>query len=151
MAADDAHDETATSGAGLGLIDVDGIGRGRIELAAADEVRGAEAAIADLVLDLVMEQGSRAGKAGLAIKQCGDFRAGADFGLEVGVTDIDRCALAADAADAINQLVQAALLRQTLAAFAPARCHLAALDYTQAPLTYNGAATYNGNYNHGAS
>ena len=46
---------------------------------------------------------------------------------------------------------QAALLRQTLAAFAPARCHLAALDYTQAPITYNGAATYNGNYNHGAS
>lgn len=47
--------------------------------------------------------------------------------------------------------VQANRIRRLLAEMAPARCHLAALDYTQAPLTYNGAATYNGNYNHGAS
>lgn len=47
--------------------------------------------------------------------------------------------------------VQANRIRRLLAEMAPARCHLAALDYTQAPITYNGAATYNGNYNHGAS
>ncbi|MGY4015454.1 phage tail protein I [Aeromonas molluscorum] len=47
--------------------------------------------------------------------------------------------------------VQANRIKRLLAEMAPARCHLSALDYTQAPVTYNGAATYNGNYNHGAS
>ena len=47
--------------------------------------------------------------------------------------------------------VQANRIRRLLAEMAPTRCHLAALDYTQAPITYNGTATYNGNYNHGAS
>ena len=46
---------------------------------------------------------------------------------------------------------QANRIKRLLAEMAPARCHLAALDYTMAPVTYNGAATYNGNYNHGAS
>ncbi|WP_447830052.1 phage tail protein I [Aeromonas salmonicida] len=46
---------------------------------------------------------------------------------------------------------QANRIKRLLAEMAPARCHLAALDYTMAPLSYNGAATYNGNYNHGAS
>jgi phage tail P2-like protein len=46
---------------------------------------------------------------------------------------------------------QAALLRQTLAAFAPARCELAALDYTAVPLRYNHTAQYDGVYNHGSS
>ncbi|HHO0771802.1 TPA: phage tail protein I [Aeromonas hydrophila] len=46
---------------------------------------------------------------------------------------------------------QANRIKRLLAEMAPARCHLSALDYTSAPITYNGAATYNGNYNHGAS
>lgn len=46
---------------------------------------------------------------------------------------------------------QANRIKRLLAEMAPARCHLSALDYTMAPVTYNGAATYNGNYNHGAS
>ena len=46
---------------------------------------------------------------------------------------------------------QANRIKRLLAEMAPARCHLSALDYTSAPVTYNGAATYNGNYNHGAS
>lgn len=46
---------------------------------------------------------------------------------------------------------QANRIKRLLAEMAPARCHLSALDYTRAPVTYNGAATYNGNYNHGAS
>lgn len=44
---------------------------------------------------------------------------------------------------------QAALLRQTLAAFAPARCVLASLDYRSVPLRYNGRANYDGNFNYG--
>ncbi|WP_193564859.1 hypothetical protein [Eikenella corrodens] len=46
---------------------------------------------------------------------------------------------------------QAALLRKTLAAFAPARCLLAALDYQAVPLRYNGRAAYDGNFNFGAA
>ncbi|MGY3892363.1 phage tail protein I [Aeromonas enterica] len=46
---------------------------------------------------------------------------------------------------------QANRIKLLLAEMAPARCHLSALDYTRAPVTYNGVATYNGNYNHGAS
>lgn len=46
---------------------------------------------------------------------------------------------------------QANRIKRLLADMAPARSHLAALDYTLAPITYNGAATHNGNYNHGAS
>lgn len=40
---------------------------------------------------------------------------------------------------------QANRIKRLLAEMAPARCHLSALDYTKAPVTYNG------NYNHGAS
>ncbi|MEG2663573.1 MAG: phage tail protein I [Hafnia sp.] len=46
---------------------------------------------------------------------------------------------------------QAALLRRTLAAFTPARCELASLDYTAAPIRYNNTARYDGKYNHGSS
>lgn len=46
---------------------------------------------------------------------------------------------------------QAALLRKTLATFAPARCLLAALDYQAVPLRYNGRAAYDGNFNFGAA
>ncbi|KVN76047.1 phage tail protein [Burkholderia ubonensis] len=46
---------------------------------------------------------------------------------------------------------QAALLRATLAAFAPARCLLASLEYRGVPVRYNGAARYDGQYNHGSS
>jgi hypothetical protein len=46
---------------------------------------------------------------------------------------------------------QAEKLRETLDAFAPARCELVALDYTAVPLRYNNQATYNGHYNHGSS
>ncbi|BAN99822.1 hypothetical protein E05_50560 [Plautia stali symbiont] len=40
---------------------------------------------------------------------------------------------------------------ETLAAFAPARSELVALDYTAVPLRYNAQTTYNGRYNHGSS
>lgn len=46
---------------------------------------------------------------------------------------------------------QAALLRQTLAAFAPARCHLASLEYQSVAIRYNGTDSHDGNYNHGSS
>lgn len=46
---------------------------------------------------------------------------------------------------------QAALLRKTLAAFAPARCVLAALDYQAVPLRYNAQASYDGVFNFGAA
>ncbi|HAT1684425.1 TPA: phage tail protein I [Klebsiella oxytoca] len=46
---------------------------------------------------------------------------------------------------------QAALLRKTLEAFAPARCELASLDFTAAPIRYNDTARYDGSYNHGSS
>lgn len=46
---------------------------------------------------------------------------------------------------------QAALLRKTLAAFAPARCVLASLDYQAAALRHNGQALRNGQYNRGTA
>ncbi|HBM0096108.1 TPA: phage tail protein I [Salmonella enterica subsp. enterica serovar Blitta] len=46
---------------------------------------------------------------------------------------------------------QAALLRKTLEVFAPARCELASLDFTVAPIRYNDTARYDGTYNHGSS
>lgn len=46
---------------------------------------------------------------------------------------------------------QAALLRQTLAAFAPARCVLASLDYQQAALRHNGRALRDGQFNRGTA
>lgn len=46
---------------------------------------------------------------------------------------------------------QAQLLRRTLAAFAPARCVLAALDYQAVPLRYDSSANYDGTFNFGAA
>lgn len=46
---------------------------------------------------------------------------------------------------------QAALLRHTLRAFAPARCVLAALDYQQAALRHDGRATRDGRFNRGTA
>lgn len=46
---------------------------------------------------------------------------------------------------------QAQLLRRTLAAFAPARCVLASLDYQSVPLRHNGQAQRNGQFNHGTA
>ncbi|MCM2494534.1 phage tail protein I [Burkholderia glumae] len=46
---------------------------------------------------------------------------------------------------------QAVLLRTTLAAFAPARCVLASLEYRSVPVRYNGAAHYDAQFNHGSS
>lgn len=46
---------------------------------------------------------------------------------------------------------QAAMLRQTLAAFAPARCHLASLEYQSVAISYNNTAIHDGSYNHGSS
>lgn len=46
---------------------------------------------------------------------------------------------------------QAAMLRQTLAAFAPARCHLASLEYQSVAIRYNNIAIHDGSYNHGSS
>ncbi|HBC6247761.1 TPA: phage tail protein I [Escherichia coli] len=46
---------------------------------------------------------------------------------------------------------QAAMLRQTLAAFAPARCHLASLEYQSVAIRYNNTAIHDGSYNHGSS
>ena len=46
---------------------------------------------------------------------------------------------------------QAAQLRITLDAFAPARCHLASLEYQAVPIRYNQSANYDGQYNHGSS
>lgn len=46
---------------------------------------------------------------------------------------------------------QAALLRQTLAAFAPARCILAALDFTAVALRHNGRAIRDGRFNRGTA
>lgn len=39
---------------------------------------------------------------------------------------------------------QAAMLRQTLAAFAPARCHLASLEYQSVAIRYNNTVSVNG-------
>ncbi|HHR4769112.1 TPA: phage tail protein I [Salmonella enterica] len=46
---------------------------------------------------------------------------------------------------------QARLMRKTLAAFAPARCELASLDFVSAPVRYNNTARYDGTYNHGSA
>ncbi len=46
---------------------------------------------------------------------------------------------------------QAAMLRKTLAAFAPARCVLASLDYQQAALRHNGRARRDGQFNRGTA
>ena len=46
---------------------------------------------------------------------------------------------------------QAAMLRKTLAAFAPARCVLASLDYQQAALRHNGRALRDGQFNRGTA
>lgn len=46
---------------------------------------------------------------------------------------------------------QAALLRHTLRAFAPARCVLAALDYQASALRHNGRATRDGSFNRGTA
>lgn len=46
---------------------------------------------------------------------------------------------------------QAAMLRQTLAAFAPARCHLASTEYQSVAIRYNNTAIHDGSYNHGSS
>ena len=46
---------------------------------------------------------------------------------------------------------QAAMLRQTLAAFAPARCHLASREYQSVAIRYNNTAIHDGSYNHGSS
>ncbi|EGV4311322.1 phage tail protein I [Salmonella enterica] len=46
---------------------------------------------------------------------------------------------------------QAAMLRQMLAAFAPARCHLASLEYQSVAIRYNNTAIHDGSYNHGSS
>lgn len=44
---------------------------------------------------------------------------------------------------------QAALTWDLCREFAPARCLLTAINYTQAALRYNGEKIYNGSYNHG--
>lgn len=46
---------------------------------------------------------------------------------------------------------QAESLRKALAAFAPARCHLASLEYQSVPIRYNGSVNYDGSYNYGSS
>ncbi|MDV8137936.1 phage tail protein I [Pseudomonas aeruginosa] len=46
---------------------------------------------------------------------------------------------------------QAAQLRRVLRAIAPARCHLASLDYQSVAIRYNQSAAYNGQYNYGSS
>lgn len=46
---------------------------------------------------------------------------------------------------------QAALLRHTLRAFAPARCILAALDYQASALRHNGRAVRDGRFNRGTA
>lgn len=46
---------------------------------------------------------------------------------------------------------QAALLRRTLRAFAPARCILAALDYQASALRHNGRALRDGRFNRGTA
>ena len=46
---------------------------------------------------------------------------------------------------------QAALLRHTLRAFAPARCVLAALDYQASALRHNGRARRDGQFNRGTA
>lgn len=45
---------------------------------------------------------------------------------------------------------QGAMALRAIAAAAPARCHLATVDYTGAALTYNGVAHFDGTYSFGA-
>ena len=54
----------------------------------------------------------------------------------------------------LNQTItndQAALLRKTLHAFAPARCVLEALDFRAAALRHNGTAQRDGTFNKGTA
>jgi len=46
---------------------------------------------------------------------------------------------------------QAGQIRASLAATAPARSHLSEMNFTQAPLLYDGAGTYDGNFNYGVA
>jgi len=46
---------------------------------------------------------------------------------------------------------QAQALRRALAAYAPARCLLAGLDYQSVPIRYNALAAFDGQYNHGSA
>lgn len=47
--------------------------------------------------------------------------------------------------------LQADQVRRILGYTAPARCHLAGLDFTEVPNIYNGASFYDGAYNHGVA
>ena len=42
-------------------------------------------------------------------------------------------------------------LKKILAEFAPARCHLASLEYQDVPIRYNAVANYDGSYNYGSA
>lgn len=42
-------------------------------------------------------------------------------------------------------------LKKILAEFAPARCHLASLEYQDVPIRYNAVAKYDGSYNYGSA
>lgn len=44
----------------------------------------------------------------------------------------------------------AVTLKRILAAFAPARCHLASLEYQRVPIRYNANTQYHNDYNHGS-
>lgn len=46
---------------------------------------------------------------------------------------------------------QAQMLRRTLEAIAPARCHLASIEYTAVPIRYNRTAIYDNSYNYGSA
>lgn len=46
---------------------------------------------------------------------------------------------------------QAARLRRILASVAPARCELVELNFTEAPLSYDGSATHDGTFTHGSA
>lgn len=46
---------------------------------------------------------------------------------------------------------QVALIREMCKEYAPARCHLAAINYTRASLRYNGGQCFDGTYNYGTA
>ncbi|MEQ9886486.1 phage tail protein I [Pectobacterium zantedeschiae] len=46
---------------------------------------------------------------------------------------------------------QARMLRNAIGMFAPARCHLASIEYWEVPIRYNRTAIYDSNYNHGSA
>lgn len=48
-----------------------------------------------------------------------------------------------------NDMVET--LKKILAEFAPARCHLASLEYQDVPIRYNAVANYDGSYNYGSA